>query len=195
MIVGVDEVGTGCLAGPVFAAACALPEGWQNPGVRDSKKLSPSQRDRLYDELISSVKWAVGEASVEEIDQINIMNATFLAMTRAVESFSAKHGKPSMLLVDGSRKIPKIGLPQTTVVRGDDIHAEISAASILAKVTRDRLMIRMNEEYPGYGFAGHKGYGTAEHTESLLRLGPSKIHRLSFTPVISAKHKRENNDP
>jgi len=179
-VAGVDEAGRGCLAGPVFAAACAATSLHRFPPVRDSKALNEQQRERLYAEIARSrLVWAVASASVEEIERLNIYQATILAMKRAL----AKLGiVPSIVLVDGM-KLPGLELPQLKVVKGDAKCATIAAASILAKVSRDRYMCRLDEYYPGYGFAQHKGYGTADHKSALRELGPCPAHRSTFKPV------------
>ena len=174
---GVDEAGRGPLAGPVCAAAVILPQGIELPGLNDSKKLSEKQRDALYDEIVAkAITCGVAFATVEEIEEFNILGATFLAMRRAVEQLNIV---PALALVDGNRD-PGLGIPTETVVKGDGKCADIAAASILAKVTRDRYMYRMAEQYPQYGFEKHKGYGTKAHYAALREFGPSPIHRPSF---------------
>lgn len=185
---GVDEVGRGPLAGDVVASAVILnPE---NPieGLNDSKKLSEKKREQLF-EIIKekSISWCVARASVAEIDEINILQASLLAMTRAVEGL---HIQPEHVLVDGN-KIPKWGYPAEAVIKGDSRVAAISAASIVAKVTRDREMIDLDAQYPGYQLAGHKGYPTAAHREALKLLGASPIHRRSFGPVREVLKNKE----
>ncbi len=180
LIAGVDEVGRGPLAGPVVAAAVILDP--ENPidGLTDSKKLSEKKRDYLFDIIKSqSLAWALGRAEVEEIDKINILQASFLAMQRAV---SALQIAPSEVLVDGN-KAPDFGVPAQAIVKGDLTEPAISAASILAKVARDREMIEFDRRYPGYGFAKHKGYPTVQHREALKKLGLTPIHRTSYAPV------------
>ena len=179
-IAGVDEAGAGPLAGPVVAAAVVLPVEGCIRDIDDSKKLDASARERLFGEIRkSAVAWAISEASVEEIDQLNILEAARLAMRRAVLALTtpAEH-----LLVD-ARSVPEVAVNQTSIIKGDSLSQSIAAASILAKVHRDRLMARLDETYPGYGLAKHKGYGTLEHRQALERLGPSPIHRQSFAPV------------
>jgi ribonuclease HII len=179
-IAGVDEVGMGPLAGPVVAAAVMFPPGTDIDGVDDSKKLEPHVRAELALEIRAQASGvAIGIASVEEIDHVNIYHAGLLAMRRAVESLPRR---PQHVLVD-ARTVPGVDVPQNTFNKGDGINFSIAAASIIAKTERDRMMEALDREYPGYGFATHKGYGTAEHRDALVRLGPSAIHRMSF-PVI-----------
>ncbi|WP_373473397.1 ribonuclease HII [Sphingorhabdus lacus] len=178
MIVGVDEAGRGPLAGPVVAAAVVLCEEGI-AGLDDSKKLSPKKRAALEEQIKAKCRWAVGLCSVEEIDRINILQATMLAMTRAVEALAIT---PSLVMVDGNR-LPKWTYQAQAVVGGDAIHPCISAASIIAKEHRDRLMVEADREFPGYGWASNKGYGAAIHMEALRRLGPTPLHRRSFAPV------------
>ncbi len=178
MIVGVDEAGRGPLAGPVVAAAVVLCEGGI-AGVDDSKKLSASRRAVLEAEIKSRCIWAIGEASVEEIDAINILQATMLAMTRAVDALGME---PRKILVDGNR-LPKWRYAAEAVIGGDAIHPCISAASIIAKEHRDRIMVAADADYPGYGWASNKGYGAAKHISALRHLGPTPLHRKSFAPV------------
>lgn len=176
-IAGVDEAGRGPLAGPVCAAACILPRNLEIPGLNDSKKLSSKARDLLYDIIInSSVSYGIAFATVEEIESLNILNATFLAMNRALSQLSPQ---PALALIDGNRN-SGISIPSRCVVKGDSLCADIAAASVLAKVTRDRYMLTMAEQYPEYGFEKHKGYGTAQHYAALREFGPSPIHRPSF---------------
>jgi ribonuclease HII len=180
-VAGVDEVGRGPLAGPVVAAAVILPEGCWIAGVDDSKKLTAEKRAMLYERIVTScVCWGVGAASAAEIDRINIRRATALAMQRAIARLSCPPGR---LLVDGLR-VPELGTEtQTAIVDGDaKVHC-IAAASILAKVVRDRLMERLAARHPGYRWERNKGYGTPEHLEALERLGPTRHHRQSFQPV------------
>lgn len=176
-ICGVDEAGRGPLAGPVCAAACILPRNLELPGLNDSKKLTEKKREELYREITAhALAWAVCLVDEKRIDEINILQATYEAMRGAVSALSLT---PDLCLVDGNRD-PGLGLPTQTVVKGDGRCADIAAASILAKVTRDRLMQRMDVLYPGYGFAVHKGYGTKAHYAALAALGPSPIHRRTF---------------
>ncbi|MEG1848956.1 MAG: ribonuclease HII [Oscillospiraceae bacterium] len=175
---GCDEAGRGCLAGPVFAAAVILPKDFNAGELNDSKKLSEKKREALYPLITGqAVAWAVGFATEQEIDEYNILQATYLAMRRAVMGLSKI---PDYLLVDGNRD-PLIGLPTATLVKGDAKAACIAAASILAKVTRDRKMVEMDQLYPQYGFAKHKGYPSPAHYAALARYGPCPIHRRSFT--------------
>lgn len=177
ILCGIDEAGRGPLAGPVCAAACVLPEGLVIEGLNDSKKLSEKRREALYEQITTqAVAWAVCLVDEAVIDEINILQATFRAMRGAV----AKLGlQPDLCLVDGNRD-PGLGLPTRTVVKGDASCASVAAASILAKVTRDRLMYAYDELYPGYGFAVHKGYGTQAHYAAIQQLGLCPIHRRSF---------------
>lgn len=176
-ICGIDEAGRGPLAGPVCAAAVILPEGLEIPGLNDSKKLTDKKRRELFPIIEKqALAYGIGWASQEEIDDINILQATFLAMSRAVEQLNIR---PDLALVDGNRA-PTLDLPVETVVKGDSLSASIAAASVLAKVSRDDVMLRMAEEYPGYGFEVHKGYGTKAHYEALRTFGPSPIHRRTF---------------
>ena len=178
LICGVDEAGRGPLAGPVCAAAVILPVDLEIDGLNDSKKLSDARRRALYDVIVEQAV-AYGIAMVDEktIDEINILQATFLAMRRAVEQLAVT---PALALVDGNRE-PDFGeIPVRTIVKGDSLSANIAAASILAKVTRDRYMLKMAEKYPEYHFEKHKGYGTKLHYEALHEYGPSEVHRPSF---------------
>ncbi len=177
---GVDEAGRGPLAGAVYAAAVILPQSHPIVGLNDSKKLSARQRERLFAEIKTyAVAWAVASASVAEIDKLNILWATMLAMKRAVEALPVV---PQEVLVDGNRT-PDLAIPARAIVQGDATVPVISAASILAKVSRDREAMELEHRYPGYGFARHKGYPTPEHLEALKRLGPTPVHRQSFSPV------------
>jgi ribonuclease HII len=182
-VAGVDEAGRGPLAGPVVAAAVILPEGFSAPGIRDSKALSLVQRERAFS-LISSeaVAWGTGSASVDEIDRSNILSATLVAMRRAVESLPVR---PDFVFVDGTFTVPALFLPQEALVKGDGRCLSVAAASIVAKVTRDREMEILDLLHPGYGFAAHKGYGTGEHLAALRRLGPSPVHRRTFRGVLA----------
>jgi len=180
MVAGIDEVGRGPLAGPVVAAAVVLPDGKAVDGLTDSKALSPRRREALAAQIRErAVDWALGRAEVAEIDRLNILNATMLAMQRAVRGLK---DLPQQALVDGNR-CPDLGCRASAVIGGDRTVPCISAASILAKVARDAEMVVMDEIYPGYGFAQHKGYGTAAHRAALQTLGPAPIHRRSFAPV------------
>lgn len=179
-VAGVDEVGRGPLAGPVTAAAVILDPARPVIGLRDSKRLTERARDRLAIEIReSALAFSVAHASVAEIDDINILQASMLAMQRAVETLSAM---PELALIDGNRA-PMVSCATQAIVKGDDRVAVISAASVLAKVARDALMVEYADEWPGYGFEQHKGYGTALHRRKLLELGVTPIHRRSFAPV------------
>ncbi|MBQ4130899.1 MAG: ribonuclease HII [Clostridia bacterium] len=182
VICGVDEAGRGPLAGPVCAAAVILPEGEVIEGLNDSKKLSEKKREALFDVVKQkAIAWSVAFASVEEIEEHNILNATFIAMNRAIEGLGVK---PDFALIDGNR-IPKdIKIPCETIVKGDSLSMSIAAASILAKVTRDRLMLELDEKFPLYEFKKHKGYGTALHMDLIRKYGPSECHRPSFLKKI-----------
>lgn len=176
-ICGVDEAGRGPLAGPVCAAAVILHKGEIIEGVNDSKKLTEKKREALYDVIKEkAVAYSIAFASVEEIEEMNILNATMLAMKRAVEGLEVP---ADYAMIDGN-KIPDLNIPAECVVKGDANSMSIAAASILAKVTRDRLCAEYETEYPQYGFAKHKGYGTKLHREMILKYGPCKIHRMSF---------------
>jgi ribonuclease HII len=180
VICGVDEAGRGPLAGPVFAAAVILDDPPLIKGLADSKKLTAKRRDALFAEIKSgAVAWAVASASVEEIDEINILQASLLAMRRAV---LALNPQPATILVDGLH-VPKVTMPARAIVQGDATVPAISAASILAKVARDTVMLELHAAYPEYGFDRHKGYGTALHMAALRRLGATPAHRRSFAPV------------
>lgn len=177
LICGVDEAGRGPLAGPVCAAAVILPKGLVIPGLNDSKKLSDKRRRELFPIIQQeAVSFGVAFASQEEIDEINILQATFLAMRRAMEQLNPQ---PEFALIDGNRETD-FGVPCKTVIKGDSLSANIAAASVLAKVTRDNWMMEAAEKYPGYGFEIHKGYGTKAHYAALEKLGPCPIHRRSF---------------
>lgn len=179
-IAGVDEAGRGPLAGPVYAAAVIFHHDAPIVGVADSKKLGGARREQLFEQIqAEAASWCIARAEVEEIDRLNILEATMLAMSRAVAGLSIQ---PAHVLVDGNRS-PGFGCPSTPVVKGDDRVAVIGAASILAKVARDRDLLKLDAEYPGYGFARHKGYGTKVHLQALQDLGPCPAHRTSFGPV------------
>ena len=181
VICGVDEAGRGPLAGPVFAAAVILPEGHIIEGVNDSKKLSEKKRDLLYDKIIDEcICYSIGTASEKEIDEINILQATFLAMKRAVDGLEIK---PDLALVDGNR-MPPLDIDAQTIVKGDGKSASIAAASIIAKVSRDRYMLELAEKYPQYEFERHKGYPTKLHYEKIAEYGISDIHRKSFLKKV-----------
>ena len=177
LICGVDEAGRGPLAGPVCAAAVILPKGLVIPGLNDSKKLSDKRRRELFPIIQQeAVSFGIAFASQEEIDEINILQATFLAMRRAMEQLNPQ---PEFALIDGNRETD-FGVPCKTVIKGDSLSANIAAASVLAKVTRDNWMMEAAEKYPGYGFEIHTGYGTKAHYAALEKLGPCPIHRRSF---------------
>lgn len=179
---GVDEAGRGPLAGPVYAAAVILLPGHVPEGLDDSKKLSEKKRELLYDRITTSAAaWCVASASVEEIEEVNILQATYLAMQRAVKGLSLS---PELVLVDGNRLPPGLSVPARTIVKGDALSASVAAASILAKVSRDRLMMELDRRYPEYAFAKHKGYGTALHMDRIRTYGLSPVHRPSFLKKI-----------
>ena len=194
-VAGLDEVGRGPLAGPVVAAAVVLPRGFSNGDIKDSKLLSPAQRERLVPVIKeNAVCWGIGVVPVEEIDRLNILKASLLAMAKA---FRALRPAPDCLLIDGKQAIPaeffrlkristKLRPQQRTIVKGDQLCFSIAAASILAKVARDAMMVDLDKSYPEYGFADHKGYTCSAHLEALRRFGPSPIHRRSFKPVREA---------
>lgn len=176
-VCGVDEAGRGPLAGPVCAAAVILPRGLEIPGLNDSKQLSEKKREALFSVITEqALAYGIAFAQVEEIERLNILGATYLAMNRAITALKIA---PALALIDGNRN-SGIEVPSRCIVKGDARCASIAAASILAKVTRDRYMYEMEETYPGYGFAQHKGYGTKAHYAAIRELGPSKIHRMSF---------------
>ncbi len=176
-VCGVDEAGRGPLAGPVFAAAVILPAGLVIEGINDSKKLTEKKREALFDVIKEkAAAYCIASASVEEIERMNILQADLLAMKRAVEGLSVP---ADMAMIDGNIT-PHLSIPCTAIVKGDALSASIAAASILAKVSRDRLMLELAKEYPEYGFEKHKGYGTKFHREAILTYGPCAIHRRSF---------------
>lgn len=176
-ICGIDEAGRGPLAGPVYAAAVILPAGCDIPGLNDSKKLTEAKREALFDVICDrAVAFGIGSADEKEIDAVNILQATYLAMRRAVEALPVPC---DFAMVDGNR-MPPLPVPGRTIVKGDAQSASIAAASILAKVSRDRLMLQYARQYPAYGFEKHKGYGTKDHYAALEAHGPCPIHRLSF---------------
>lgn len=180
LVAGVDEAGRGPLAGPVVAAAVILDDLKPIAGLNDSKKLTEKRREKLYDEILAkALCCSIAEASVQEIDTLNILQATLLAMRRAVDGLRLK---PVKVLVDGNR-LPVLDVRAEAIVQGDALVPAISAASILAKVHRDRLCAQLHAQYPQYGFDRHKGYGTAEHLQALAEHGPSPWHRSSFAPV------------
>ena len=182
-IAGIDEVGRGPLFGPVVAAAVILPSGWRLEGLTDSKKLSPKKRHEFDIEIrLNAVAWAIAAVDVETIDRINIRRASLEAMRLAVEQLTLI---PDFLLIDGRDTI-EWNCPQQAVIHGDAISFSIAAASVLANVHRDRLLVALDAEYPGYGLARHKGYCSPEHMEALARLGPTPLHRRSYQPVAQA---------
>jgi ribonuclease HII len=186
MICGIDEAGRGPLAGPVVAGAVILPAKGRPKGLADSKALTEAARERLFDEIMACAQVGVGQASAAEIDALNIRQATLLAMRRA---FDALAGMASAALVDGNDP-PDLGCAVEAIIDGDAHVPLIAAASIIAKVTRDRLMIAACSDYPGYGFAAHKGYSAPAHLAALETLGPCPIHRMSFKPVRAAAARR-----
>ncbi len=177
-VCGVDEAGRGPLAGPVCAAAVILPDGLEIEGLNDSKKISEKKREQLFDVIIEkAIAYSIAFGTVEEIEQVNILNATFLAMNRAIDGLTIK---PDFALIDGNRVPKDIKIPCKTVIKGDGKSYSVAAASILAKVTRDRLLLEADEKYPQYGFAKHKGYGTKAHYEAIKQYGICELHRPSF---------------
>jgi len=179
-VAGLDEAGRGCLAGPVYAAAVILPPGLELPGLNDSKQLSASRREALFERIQQhALAWSIAQASVEEIFSLNILHASMLAMTRAAQALATV---PDLCLIDGNRAPRELPAPARCIVGGDALEPSIMAASILAKVARDAEMARLDAEYPGYGFARHKGYGTARHLQALRELGPTVVHRMGFAP-------------
>ena len=175
---GCDEAGRGCLAGPVVAAAVILPERFTHPLLNDSKQLTEAQRELLRPIIeAEALSWGIGLCSPAEIDQLNILQASITAMHRAIDQLVLS---PELMLIDGNRFRPYPGIPHECIVKGDATYRSIAAASILAKTERDRLMLELEEQYPGYGFAEHKGYPTPQHRAALAELGPSPVHRLSF---------------
>ncbi|MDY5558817.1 MAG: ribonuclease HII [Candidatus Heritagella sp.] len=183
-VCGVDEAGRGPLAGPVCAAAVILPAGLVIEGVNDSKKLSEKKREELFPVICEkALAYGIGWADEREIDEINILQATYRAMKRAVESLPLT---ADYALIDGNR-MPPLAIPGTTIVKGDALSMSIAAASILAKVSRDRVMVQFSREYPQYGFEQHKGYGTAAHVQALREYGPCPLHRQSFLQKILEK--------
>ena len=177
-IAGIDEVGRGPLAGPVVAAAVILPKDALIEGVNDSKKLSEKKREKLYDDIINNaLAWGVGIVDHTVIDEINILNATRKAMKLAIEDLKVK---PDFILIDAEKKVDTDGIPYLPIIKGDALSISIGAASIIAKVTRDRMMREYDEIYPQYGFSGHKGYGTAKHIAAIKEYGPCILHRKTF---------------
>lgn len=184
LLVGVDEAGRGPWAGPVVAAAVVLRPESRFKGLNDSKQVSPENRERLYDEIQRDALFhAVSVVEAAVVDELNILQATFLAMRRSLFRLSIR---PDRVLVDGNRLIPEVHSSQEAVVKGDGKSASIAAASILAKVARDRLMVQAHEKFPQYDFINNKGYGTPSHQEALRRHGPCALHRRSFSPIINA---------
>ena len=182
LICGVDEAGRGPLAGPVCAAAVILPEGLEIEGLNDSKKLSEKKREALFDVITEkAVAYCVAYGTLEEIEEKNILQATFLAMNRAIENLQVK---ADFALIDGNKTPVNIKVPAAAIVKGDAKSMSIAAASVLAKVSRDRLMLEYDKKYPEYQFAKHKGYGTKLHTDLIKQYGPSEIHRISFLKNI-----------
>lgn len=180
-VCGVDEAGRGPLAGPVFAAAVILPDGLDDIGLNDSKKLTEKKRNALFDIIKEkAIAWCVASADEKEIDELNILNATFLAMQRAINGLSVS---PDIALIDGNRR-PNTGIEEVTIVKGDAKSVSIAAASVLAKVSRDRYMLELDKQYPEYQFAKHKGYPTALHYEMIKKYGISPVHRLSFLKTL-----------
>lgn len=191
LVAGVDEVGRGPLCGAVVTAAVILDPRRPILGLNDSKKLTEARRELLFEEICEkALSWCIARAEVEEIDKLNILHATMLAMQRAVEGLSVT---PKLALIDGNR-CPKLAVPSAPVIKGDSQVPAIAAASILAKVSRDREMAAFELIYPGYGIGGHKGYPTPVHLEALARLGPTPIHRRSFGPVRAAYEARQQTD-
>jgi ribonuclease HII len=201
-VAGVDEVGRGPLAGPVVAAAVILPRGFFHPEIKDSKLLTPRQREKLAPLIReNSLSWGLGAVDVADIDRLNILKASLLAMVRALEGLAAL---PDCVLIDGNQRLPKEflrespcfasrSLYQKTVVSGDQLCISIAAASIIAKVARDEMMIELDKRYPEYGFASHKGYPCDAHLQALRRYGPCPVHRRSFQPVREAANAHEGN--
>ena len=186
VICGVDEAGRGPLAGPVYAAAVILPSDCVIEGLNDSKKLTEKKREKLFDEIKEkALAYGIASADEKEIDEINILNATFLAMKRAIDSLSVK---PDLALIDGNQR-PHTDIEEVTVIKGDAKSMSIAAASVLAKVSRDRFMLEMAEKYPQYEFARHKGYGTKLHYEKIAQYGVCDIHRRTFLKKILGEQK------
>ncbi len=184
VVCGVDEAGRGPLAGPVFAAAVILPENYSHPVLNDSKKLTEKKREEVFEDIMrDAVAVGVGEASEAEIDEINILNATFLAMKRAVDSLGVT---PNLAIVDGNR-CPKTGVKEVALIKGDAKCMSVAAASVIAKVSRDRVMYELDKKYPEYEFKKHKGYGTKLHYEKLKEFGISEVHRKSFLKNLGEK--------
>ncbi len=192
-VAGIDEVGRGALFGPVVAAAVLLPEAAVLPlaeaGLTDSKLLKPTQRQVLAQQIrLLAVDCKIGLASATEIDRLNILNASLLAMQRAIDRL---HPQPQLCLIDGNQPLPQLQIPQQTLVKGDQKSLVIAAASVVAKVWRDQLMVKLAQRYPGYGLESHKGYGTVQHRQALQQLGVSRQHRRSFSPCQLAPASRQ----
>lgn len=187
--VGIDEVGRGPLAGPVVAAACYLPQGIEMPGINDSKKLTAREREVLVKKVLQhpEIHFAMGSVASQEIDRLNILEATFVAMNEAVSKLDIS---PDFLLIDGNRA-PKTSIPYLTVIRGDARVKSIALASVIAKYHRDEMMREYHKEYPEYGFDVHKGYATEMHLKAIQKYGPSPIHRMSFSPLKDLFHYKE----
>jgi ribonuclease HII len=184
IIAGVDEAGRGPLAGPVVAAAAILPNKVSFPGLDDSKKLSPAKREKIFRLLIEAkTPFGIGIGTVAEIDELNILRATKLAMMRSIQQLPIQ---PDFVLLD-ALTLPDLIVPQKGIIHGDALSVSIAAASVIAKVTRDRILVDLDQKYPGYGFAKHKGYPTKEHIQALIKLGPSPVHRRTFRPVSEAQ--------
>jgi len=181
-LIGVDEAGRGCLAGPVVAAAAMLPEGFDPSGLKDSKVLSARQRERLAERLFREARIGIGQVEACRIDEVNILQATLEAMRIALDALGLE-GPVGLVVVDGNQPVPHLPWPQRAWPHGDALSFTVAAASIAAKVTRDAWMVAADRRWPGYGFARHKGYGTAAHLEALARLGPCPCHRRTFAPV------------
>ena len=189
IVCGTDEAGRGPLCGPVCAAAIVLPDGFTLPGLDDSKKLTEKKRERLYDEIVAgALAYGIALSTPAEIDEYNILGASLLAMRRAVEQVK-KTVTPGVVLIDGNRQTD-FGVPSVTVVHGDALSPSIAAASILAKVTRDRIMTELDKAYPGYGLAKHKGYPTAEHMLAVYELGAPEIYRKSFLSFLERDREK-----
>jgi len=187
LICGVDEAGRGPLAGPVCAAAVILPENCDIEGLNDSKKLSEKKREALFNVIKEkALAYSIAFGTLEEIEEFNILEATFIAMNRAIDGWEIP---ADLALIDGNRVPKNIKIPCETIVKGDSLSLSIAAASVLAKVTRDRLLLEIDEEYPQYNFKKHKGYGTKEHTDLILKYGPSPVHRMSFLKKLLGENK------
>ncbi|MEZ4388623.1 MAG: ribonuclease HII [Candidatus Krumholzibacteriia bacterium] len=191
-LAGVDEAGRGCWAGPVVAAAVLLPAGWAPAGLDDSKRLSPERRDQLFTEIrTGAVAWGACAVDAATVDRLNVLAATLAAMARAVVKLAVR---PDLVLVDGLQ-VPDVACEARPLIKGDGTSAAVAAASVVAKVLRDRIMVAWDRRFPGYGFAAHKGYGAAVHREALHRLGPCTLHRRSYRPVAELAQGRLWNDP